>query len=209
MQFPIIQAFRNKLSNYSHSDNQSALEMRYSLIWFILSPYSQLEAIIGGNQSDTSVGEFLSRVVIATQPVTNNTTRPSDLLIAVNILLTLAEYNNASQGNISSEEDVHNLATVVSNLLDPGNAITWQNLEQVRTLPRWAARPVLHLWKIRAQHIFAVVLPTRRCADTRLVASFESLKSSSIQIQAIGQSFCAVLSPIGQVTEATCVQSSV
>ncbi|XP_044174181.1 adhesion G-protein coupled receptor G4-like [Acropora millepora] len=95
----------------------------------------ELEAIIGGNQSDTSVGEFLSRVVIATQPITNDTTRPSeidkgDLLIAVNILLTLAEYNNASQGNISSEEDVHNLATVVSNLLDPGNAITWQNLEQ-------------------------------------------------------------------------------
>ncbi|KAK2547207.1 Adhesion G protein-coupled receptor L3 [Acropora cervicornis] len=95
----------------------------------------ELEAIIGGNQSDTSVGEFLSRVVIATQPITNDTTRPSeidkgDLLIAVNILLTLAEYNNASQGNISSEEDVHNLATVVSNLLDPGNAITWQKLEQ-------------------------------------------------------------------------------
>ncbi|XP_074637127.1 uncharacterized protein LOC141895246 isoform X2 [Acropora palmata] len=95
----------------------------------------ELEAIIGGNQSDTSVGEFLSRVVIATQPITNGTTRPSeidkgDLLIAVNILLTLAEYNNASQGNISSEEDVHNLATVVSNLLDPGNAITWQKLEQ-------------------------------------------------------------------------------
>ena len=138
MQFPIIQAFRNKLSNYSHSDNQSALEMRYSLIWFILSPYSQLEAIIGGNQSDTSVGEFLSRVVIATQPVTNNTTRPSDLLIAVNILLTLAEYNNASQGNISSEEDVHNLATVVSNLLDPGNTITWQNLSRWSLWSYWA-----------------------------------------------------------------------
>ena len=78
--------------------------------------------------------------MIATQPITNDTKRPSeidkgDLLIAVNILLTLAEYNNASQGNISSEEDVHNFATVVSNLLDPGNTITWQNLEQVRALP--------------------------------------------------------------------------
>ena len=77
----------------------------------------------------------------ATQPITNDTTRPSqiyggDLLLSVNILVALAEYNNASQGNISSQEDVSNLATVVSNLLDPGNTITWQNLEQVRALPR-------------------------------------------------------------------------
>ena len=122
--------------------------------WFdLFCVYSQLEAIIGGYQPNTSVGEFLSRLVTATQPITNDTTRrPSeissgDLLIAVNILVTLAEYNNASQGNISSEEDVHNLATVVSNLLDPGNAITWQNLEQVRTLPRWAARPCVALVK--------------------------------------------------------------
>ena len=75
----------------------------------------------------------------ATQLITNDTKRPSeiyggDLLISVNILVALAKYNNASQGNISSEEDVSNLATAVSNLLDPGNAITWQNLEQVRTL---------------------------------------------------------------------------
>ena len=103
-------------------------------------PYSQLEAIRGGYQSNTSVGEVLSGLVSATQPITNDTTRPSeiycgDLLVSLNILVTLAEYNNATQGNISSEEDVNNLATVVSNLLDPGNAITWQNLEQVRALP--------------------------------------------------------------------------
>ena len=198
MQFPIIQAFRNKLSNYSHSDNQSALEMRYSLIWFILSPYSQLEAIIGGNQSDTSVGEFLSRVVIATQPVTNNTTRPSDLLIAVNILLTLAEYNNASQGNISSEEDVHNLATVVSNLLDPGNAITWQNLEQVRALPWWAS-DLCYTWeKLEPSTFF------QWFSRHKAIASFESLKS----LKLLG-SFCATLSLNGHVIGATCLQSSV
>ena len=102
--------------------------------------YSQLEAITGGYKSNTHVGEVLSGLVSATQPITNDTTRPSeiyggDLLISVKILVTLAEYNNASQGNISSEEEVLNLATAVSNLLDPGNAITWQNLEQVRALP--------------------------------------------------------------------------
>ena len=102
--------------------------------------YSQLEAITGGYKSNTRVGEVLSGLVSATQPITNDTTRPSeiyggDLLISVKILVTLAEYNNASQGNISSEEEVLNLATAVSNLLDPGNAITWQNLEQVRALP--------------------------------------------------------------------------
>ena len=80
----------------------------------------------------------------ATQPITNDTTRPSeiyggDLFISVKILVTLAEYNNASQGNISSEEEVLNLATAVSNLLDPGNAITWQNLEQVRALSWWTS----------------------------------------------------------------------
>ncbi|XP_074635576.1 uncharacterized protein LOC141893971 isoform X3 [Acropora palmata] len=95
----------------------------------------ELEATIGGYQSNTSIGEVLSRLLSATQPVTNDTTRPSeiyggDLLITVKILVALAAYNNVSQGNISSQEDVNNLVTVVSNLLDPGNSITWQNLEQ-------------------------------------------------------------------------------
>ncbi|XP_015772785.1 PREDICTED: brain-specific angiogenesis inhibitor 1-like [Acropora digitifera] len=95
----------------------------------------KVEAITRGYQSNTRVGEVLSGLVNATQPITNDTTRPSqiyggDLLVSVKILVRLAEYNNASQGKISSEEDVHNFATVVSNLLDPGNTITWQNLEQ-------------------------------------------------------------------------------
>ena len=103
--------------------------------------YSQLDEITGGYQSNSGVGEVLSRLVTATQPITNDTTRPSeiyggDLLISVNILVALAEYNNASHGNISYQEDVYNHATVVSNLLDPGNTITWQSLEKVRTLPR-------------------------------------------------------------------------
>ncbi|XP_044174180.1 uncharacterized protein LOC114947269 isoform X5 [Acropora millepora] len=100
-----------------------------------LQDESQVEAITRGYQSNTRVGEVLSGLVNATQPITNDTTRPSriyggDLLVSVKILVRLAEYNNASQGKISSEEDVHNFATAVSNLLDPGNAITWQNLEQ-------------------------------------------------------------------------------
>ncbi|XP_067032059.1 uncharacterized protein [Acropora muricata] len=95
----------------------------------------EVEAITRGYQSNTRFREVLSGLVNATQPITNDTTRPSqiyggDLLVSVKILVRLAEYNNASQGNISSEEDVHNFVTVVSNLLDPGNTITWQNLEQ-------------------------------------------------------------------------------
>ncbi|XP_044174176.1 uncharacterized protein LOC114947269 isoform X3 [Acropora millepora] len=95
----------------------------------------EVEAITRGYQSNTRFREVLPGLVNATHPITNDTTRPSqiyggDLLVSVKILVRLAEYNNASQGNISSEEDVHNFVTVVSNLLDPGNTITWQNLEQ-------------------------------------------------------------------------------
>ena len=74
-----------------------------------------------------------------TQPITNDTTRPSeihggDLLRSVDMLVTLAEYNSANQGRISSEGNDLKVATAVSNLLDTGNAITWQNLEEVRAL---------------------------------------------------------------------------
>ncbi|XP_068738151.1 uncharacterized protein, partial [Montipora capricornis] len=71
----------------------------------------------------------------ANKPNNKNVTRPTeiyggDLLIAVDILVQLAEYNNASQGSISSEEHVKDLSQVVSNLLEPENALTWLGLEQ-------------------------------------------------------------------------------
>ena len=103
--------------------------------------YSQLKKITFPLLAPSNTREFLSRLVRATEPITNDTTRPSeiyggDLLRSVNMLVTLAEFTSGivKKGYISSEEEVHNLATVVSNLLDPGNAITWQNLEQVRAL---------------------------------------------------------------------------
>lgn len=70
-----------------------------------------------------------------TQPVVNNTQRPpeifgEDLVIAVDILVTLADFNT-QQGNVSTEEDVENFAQVSSNLLEPTNRITWQELDQV------------------------------------------------------------------------------
>ena len=65
----------------------------------------------------------------------NNTQRPSeifggDLVIAVEILVTLADFNT-KEGNLSTEEDVVNFAEVSSNLLEPTNRITWQELDQV------------------------------------------------------------------------------
>ena len=101
-----------------------------------MSVFSQIEAATNGFQSNTSVGEALAQLVNVTRPITNNVTRPTeiyggDLLIAVDILVLLAEYNNASQGSISSEEHVKDLAQVVSNLLEPDNAVTWLGLEQV------------------------------------------------------------------------------
>ena len=70
-----------------------------------------------------------------TQPVENNTQRSpeifgGDLVIAVDILVTLADFN-AQQGNVSTEEDVENFAQVSSNLLEPTNRIIWQELDQV------------------------------------------------------------------------------
>ena len=146
----------------------------------------------------------------ATQPITNDTTRPSeiyggDLLLSVNILVALAEYNNASQGNISSQEDVSNLATIVSNLLDPGNTVTWQSLEQVRTLPRWASDLCCTCEKLERSNFFFQWF-SRRADVTQgcrklwvvVVLKFEHSNSS------YWQSFWAVLSRSGQVIEATC-----
>ena len=103
--------------------------------------YSQLKLLTedGFWLSFPRFGNVLSRFVNLTQPITNDTTRPSeiyggDLLRSVNMLVTLAEYNSANQGRISSEGNDLKVATAVSNLLDTGNAITWQNLEEVRAL---------------------------------------------------------------------------
>ncbi|XP_068747903.1 uncharacterized protein [Montipora capricornis] len=100
-----------------------------------ISLLDQIEAATGGFQSDKSVGETLTQLVTVTKPVTNNVARPTeiyggDLVIAVYILERLAEYNNARQGIISSEENVNDLAQVVSNLLQPENTVTWLGLEQ-------------------------------------------------------------------------------
>ena len=101
-----------------------------------MSVFSQIKAATDGIQSNTSVGEALAQLVNQTNPITRNVTRPTeiyggDLLIAVDILVLLAEYNNASQGSISSEEHVKDFSQVVSNLLEPENAVTWLGLEQV------------------------------------------------------------------------------
>jgi len=52
------------------------------------------------------------------------------LVIAVEILVTIADFNT-KQGNVSTEQDVENYAIVSSNLLEPANRITWQELDQV------------------------------------------------------------------------------
>ncbi|XP_068678794.1 uncharacterized protein [Montipora foliosa] len=95
----------------------------------------QIEAATDGFQSNTSAGEVLAQLANVTNPITKIVKRPreiygGDLLIAVDILVLLAGYNNASQGNISSKEHVKDLAQVVSNLLEPENAVTWLGLEQ-------------------------------------------------------------------------------
>ena len=52
------------------------------------------------------------------------------MVIAVNVLVKVADYN-AEQGNVSNEEDVKNFVQVASNLLEPVNRVTWQELEKV------------------------------------------------------------------------------
>ena len=102
-----------------------------------MSVFSQIEAATDGFQSNTSVGEALAQLVKQTSPKNYySVKRPTeiyggDLLIAVDILVLLVEYNNPSQGRISSEEHVKDFSQVVSNLLEPENAVTWLGLEQV------------------------------------------------------------------------------
>ena len=95
----------------------------------------KIGAVTEGFQSNTTAQQVLSQLVNLTKPVVNNTQRApeifgGDLVIAVDILVTLADFNTL-EGNVSTEEDVENFAQVSSNLLEPTNRITWQELDQV------------------------------------------------------------------------------
>ncbi|CAH3016664.1 unnamed protein product, partial [Porites evermanni] len=92
------------------------------------------EAIIGGFKTDLTAQQVLSLLANFSRPVSDNFRRPNeiyggDLVIAVNILLRLADYNS-NQGSVSSAEDVNNYVQVASNLLDSVNSKTWQDLER-------------------------------------------------------------------------------
>ena len=94
-----------------------------------------MEAIVGGFQSDFSAQQVLSQLANISQPTKNDSAMPSqiyggDLVVAVDILVKVAEYN-AIQGNVSSTEDFENLAKVASNLLESTNSKTWNALEKV------------------------------------------------------------------------------
>ena len=94
-----------------------------------------MNAIVGGFQSELNAEQVLSQLTNATQPIKNSLVRPPqiygrDLVIAVKILVQIAEYNGY-QGNVSSTEDFDNYAQVASNLLDPVNSRTWKELEKV------------------------------------------------------------------------------
>lgn len=97
-----------------------------------------MEAITESFQSNFTAQQILLELVNVTQPVENSTKRApevfgGDLVIAVNVLVQVADYN-AEQGNVSTEQDVENFAEVTSNLLEPVNTITWQELENVSTV---------------------------------------------------------------------------
>ena len=93
---------------------------------------------MGGFRSRLNAKQVLSRLANASQPIKNNFVRPSriyggDLVIAVDILAKMAEYNG-NQGNVSSAEDFENYAKVASGLLESTNSRTWKELEKVRFL---------------------------------------------------------------------------
>lgn len=118
------------------------LQIQLNLIVFF-----QTEAIIGGFKTDLTAQQVLSLLANFSRPVSNNFRRPNeiyggDLVIAVNILLRLADYNS-NQGSVSSAEDVNNYVQVASNLLDSVNSKTWQNLERVSCLAWKKARPII------------------------------------------------------------------
>ena len=93
---------------------------------------------MGGLHSDLSVGQVLSKLFSVTQPRYNSSSRPAqiyggDLIIAMDILFQVAEYN-ARFGNVSSKEDFQNYVKVASNLLEPVNRRTWIDLDKVSLL---------------------------------------------------------------------------
>ena len=95
-----------------------------------------MEAIIEGRQSELNSQQVLLQLAKVSQPVKNNSLRPlqiyaQDLIIAVDILVKLAEYND-NTANVSSKEDFKNFAQVASNLLESTNRKTWKGLDKVR-----------------------------------------------------------------------------
>ena len=120
-----------------------------------------MESIMEGFQSDINAQQVLSQLANVSQPIKNNSERPSriyggDLVIAVDILVKLAKYNG-NQGNVSSAEDFKNYAQVASNLLESTNSRTWKELEKVSLLfavdrtfclkyfpqPKWPIKKIL------------------------------------------------------------------
>ena len=94
-----------------------------------------MEAIVGGFQSDLNAQQVLAQLANASRPKKDYSGRPpqiygGDLVIAVDILAKMAQYN-AIQGNVSSTDDLKNYAKVASNLLDSTNNRTWKELERV------------------------------------------------------------------------------
>ena len=97
--------------------------------------YFQIEAVTEGFQTNFTAKQILSELLNVTLPNVNSTQKSpeifgGDLVIAVNVLVKVADYN-AEQGNVSNEEDVKNFVQVASNLLEPVNRLTWQELENV------------------------------------------------------------------------------
>jgi len=93
-----------------------------------------MEAIVGGFQSDLNAQQVLAQLANASRPKKDDSERPpqlygGDLMIAVDILAKMAQYN-AIQGSVSSTEDLTNYAKVASNLLDSTNNRTWKELEK-------------------------------------------------------------------------------
>ena len=97
-----------------------------------------MEAILKGFESEINAQQVLSQLANASQPTKNDSLRPleiykKDLIIAVDILVKLAEYNT-NTANVSSTEDFENYAQVASNLLDLKNKKTWKELAKVSLL---------------------------------------------------------------------------
>ena len=94
-----------------------------------------MDAITGGFQSNINAQHVLSLLSNVSLPIKGDSGRPpqmygGDLVIAVDILLKIAEYNS-NQGNVSSNEDFENFAQVASNLLETTNRKTWTELDKV------------------------------------------------------------------------------